>query len=254
MNGARATAIKELVRGIYENPQVVSRYVDIGLWPSEETLILEYVPDGGRLLDVGCGAGRASIALAEMGVDVVGIDLSQTMITVARQQADLTGTTVAFEVMDVTGMRFANASFEAALFSYNGLELLPGREGKKSAMEEIGRILKPGGIFIFTTHSLFALNQFAVFRLTTFCRFCAGRLFGLPIKEKELGERFIDDPDEEVKYLQILPPFMLIKMLRASGFELLMFNTRRRIEKGVEWGWRGIFEDGERFYVARKKK
>ena len=253
MDGTRETAIKELVRGTYENPHVVSRYVDIGLWPAEEALVLEYVPEGARLLDVGCGAGRASIALAEMGIDVVGIDLSRTMVAVARQQADLVSVEAAFDIMDVTKLRFPNASFEVALFSYNGIELLPGREGKKRAMEEICRVLKPGGVFIFCSHSLFALNRFAMFRLTTFLRFCAGRIFGLPIKEKELGERFIDEPDEEVKYLQILPPSMLAKMLHESGFELLFFNTRKRIEKGMKWGWRGIFEDGERFYIARKK-
>jgi len=188
LDGKRQTAIKELVRGTYENPQVVSRYVDIGLWPSEEILILEYVPEGARLLDVGCGAGRASISLAEMGIDVVGIDLSQTMVTVARQQAHLAGVEVTFEAMDVTQLRFPDACFEVALFSYNGIELLPGRGGKMRAMEEICRVLQPGGIFIFCSHSLFALNQFALFRLATFLRFCAGRLLGIPIKEKELGE------------------------------------------------------------------
>jgi hypothetical protein len=113
-------------------------------------------------------------------------------------------------------------------------------------------VLKPGGRFIFTTHSLFACNRFAVFRLLSFLRFCAGRFLGLPVREQELGERFSDHPEEEVKYLQVLPPFLWLRALRQCGFEIRYFNTHRRLEKGKKWGFPGHFEDGERFYVAQK--
>ena len=75
---------------------------------------------------------------------------------------------------------------------------------------------------------------------------------GLSIKERELGERFSEHEDEEVKYLQILPPSTLLHMLRESGFEIAEFNTRQRIEKRRKWSWTGVFEDSERMYVARK--
>ena len=253
MSERRQVVIRELVRGTYEDPRVVARYVDIGLWPAEEILVLEYFPDGSRVLDVGCGAGRTSIPLAEQGFEVVGIDLSQTMVTVARQQAELAGVEIDFQTMDATDLQFPPASFDVVLFSYNGVELLPGRTGKIRALEEFGRVLKEEGIFLFTSHSPFALNQYAPYRLANFVKFLTGRLLRLPIKERELGERFIDDEGEEVKYLQILPPSVLMRMLEECGFEMALFNTRQRIEKGQKYGWRGIFEDGERFYVARKK-
>jgi ubiquinone/menaquinone biosynthesis C-methylase UbiE len=249
----RQDAIRELVRSTYEDPRVVARYVDIGLWPAEEVLVLEYFPDGSRVLDVGCGAGRTSIPLAEQGFKVVGIDLSQTMVTVARQQAELANVEIDFQVMDATNLQFPPDSFDVVLFSYNGLELLPGRTGKIKALEEVWRVLKKDGLFVFTSHSPFALNQYAPYRLANFLKFLAGRLLRLPIKEREFGERFIDDEGEEVKYLQILPPLVLMGMLGDCGFEIALYNTRKRIEKGKKFGWRGIFEDGERFYVARKK-
>ena len=72
----RLHIIRELVRATYEDRRVVSRYAHIGLWPAEETIVLEYFPDDARVLDIGCGAGRTSVPLAEMGLQVMGIDLS----------------------------------------------------------------------------------------------------------------------------------------------------------------------------------
>ena len=248
----RESQIKALVRHSYENSEVISRYTSVGLWLSEENLLLEYVPDEGRILDMGCGAGRTTIPIAEMGLNVVGIDISLPMVAAARQQAALIGVDAEFQVMDSMQLEFAAASFDVALYSYNGIELIPGREAKKKVMGEVWKVLKPGGYFIFSSHSLFALNRFAPFRLLSFLKLCAGHFAGLPVKERELGERFADGEGEEVRYLQVLPPFVLLKMLRQTGFEVVYFNTRKRLENSLKWGFPGHFEDGERFYVARK--
>ena len=136
---------------------------------------------------MGCGAGRTTIPIAEMGLNVVGIDISLPMVAAARQQAALIGVDAEFQVMDSMQLEFAAASFDVALYSYNGIELIPGREGKKKVMGEVWKVLKPGGYFIFSSHSLFALNRFAPFRLLSFLKICAGRFAGLPVKEREVG-------------------------------------------------------------------
>jgi SAM-dependent methyltransferase len=51
-------------------------------WPKSERQALRHAR--GRVLDVGCGAGRVSIHLQERGLDVVGIDSSQLAVRVAR--------------------------------------------------------------------------------------------------------------------------------------------------------------------------
>ena len=48
--------------------------------------LLRYVPPGGRVLDVGCGAGRDTLAFAERGHVVIGFDASTEMVRQARER------------------------------------------------------------------------------------------------------------------------------------------------------------------------
>ena len=250
----RHTAILDLIRTAYESPDVVSRYASVGLWPAEESLVLDYFKDGARVLDLGCGAGRTTVALAEIGLSVFGIDISELMIDVAREQARQVGVEdlTEFAVMDSRSLSGVDDdSFDAVLYSYNGLELVPGIAGKRRVLAEVHRVLRPGGRFVFCAHSLLALNRYAPMRLRAFLRFVLGQ-FGLPVREQELGERFIDDELEEAQYLQILPPGTWRRMLRAAGFHLLYCNTRSRIERRQPPRFGAAFAAGERFFVRKK--
>jgi SAM-dependent methyltransferase len=53
----------------------------------EASLCAALVPAGARVLDAGCGTGRVGIRLAELGYDVTGVDLDESMLAVARERA-----------------------------------------------------------------------------------------------------------------------------------------------------------------------
>jgi SAM-dependent methyltransferase len=93
-------------------------------------------PPPRRTLEVGCGEGRVARDLDARGYDVIGLDVSPTLVDAARAE-DPDGEYV---VADAGDLPFADASIELVV-AYNSLMDLemPG------AVAEIGRVLAPGG-------------------------------------------------------------------------------------------------------------
>lgn len=105
---------------------------------------------GMRILDVGCGTGNFSVKLAEIGCKVVGIDISQEMLEVAKAKAKEKGLDIEFINMDVCGMKFSDEVFDG-VFSMAAFEFI--KEPKK-AYEEMHRVLKKGGHMLIGTINL----------------------------------------------------------------------------------------------------
>lgn len=106
--------------------------------------LVQRLPQG-DLLDVGCGTAVVGLAAASRGLDVVGIDHTQEMLDIATRKAKALGLEerIRFEVGDATAMSFPDASFDVVM-SQRMLHHLP---NQRLCLEEIARVLKPGGFF-----------------------------------------------------------------------------------------------------------
>lgn len=147
----------EDVRHICDAPEFVDHYREalgrMGLWESEDILIERFLSKEQRVLDLGCGTGRVAFGLWERGFrNVEGLDLSPGMIEVARQHARETKRGVQFGVGDATALPYPDNSFDGVIFGFGGLMQIPGREPRRTALRQVRRILRPAGVFIFTTH------------------------------------------------------------------------------------------------------
>lgn len=97
--------------------------------------------EGKRVLDVGCGDGTYSIAAAERGAIVTGIDTSVEMLEAARRRADEESVNVELLVGDATKLPFADESFETVL----AVTVLCFIADAQPAVREMARVLVPGG-------------------------------------------------------------------------------------------------------------
>ena len=99
---------------------------------------------GERLLDVGCGLGEAALGLAQDlgdGGEVVGVDVSERMLRVARSNAGAARCRVRFTVGDACSLDEPDDSFDAAR-SERTLQWLA---DPAAAVAEMVRVVRPGG-------------------------------------------------------------------------------------------------------------
>jgi SAM-dependent methyltransferase len=117
---------------------------DPGLWPIEERLIREFTrPPPASILDLGCGAGRTTHGLRRAGWKTYGLDLSEPLLRSAQRRfPDLP-----LLQADATALTFAAHSFDAVLFSFNGLDYLYPEAARQQCVTEVFRVLRPGGYF-----------------------------------------------------------------------------------------------------------
>jgi len=147
----------ESTRDFFSRPAIVEEYVQaahaVGLWTSEEKLFTRLFKQEDTLLELGCGAGRIAFGLWELGYrNLMATDIARPMVKEARRINKLLGAGVCTQVADATRLPFADAEYDGAIFGFNGLMQIPGRENRKKALGEIHRVLTPGAWFVFTAH------------------------------------------------------------------------------------------------------
>jgi SAM-dependent methyltransferase len=93
----------------------------------------------GRLLDVGCGTGTHTAALAAAGWHVLGVDVSDDQLRLARERG------VEVQQADAGALPFADASFDVAvsLWTHTDADDFP------ALLRETRRVLRPGGAFVY---------------------------------------------------------------------------------------------------------
>lgn len=236
----------------FSNPAVTLDYaraaVNVGLWQSERELFERYIPQNARVLELGAGAGRVALGLSKLGYKNLTVtDFAEPMVEFARGVLENVpaGTQVDFAVEDATALSYGNAIFDAVIFAFNGLQMIPKRERRERALTEIARVLKSGGIFIFTGH-----DQTHPQRQAHWAR------------ERERWERgnqagTLDDfgdchhfTDNGEMFIHAATPASVRDALAGTGFEILDSALRSEICEENEIVKN--FSDDTRFWVAKK--
>jgi len=104
--------------------------------------------DGSRVLDIGCGLGGKTVAYAEAGAEVVGVDIEQGNIAESRRFATTRKACAEFIVGDAEKLPFADGSFDLVVAN-DSMEHFP---SPGRALPELSRVLAESGkLFLFFT-------------------------------------------------------------------------------------------------------
>ncbi|MBT3149583.1 methyltransferase domain-containing protein [Streptomyces sp. CHD11] len=140
-HGSPAAAVFDALGGEYEKAFASSAAHRASL-----DRLLEGLPPGSRVLDVGSGTGRPTAAvLAGAGHRVLGVDVSPVMVEIASRQVPEAG----FRCEDVRRMDLGDGSFDAVCV-YFALLQMP-RAEQSRLVHRLARALRPGGLLALAT-------------------------------------------------------------------------------------------------------
>jgi SAM-dependent methyltransferase len=214
----------------YNSPEVVLFYeTKTELQLCEKHLFDSYLKPSMTLLDMGVGGGRTTPYLSGIARRYIGADYSHAMVESCRRRfPDLE-----FRHCDATDMRqFLDGTFDAVVFSFNGIDYIRNDKGRACCLAETSRVLKPGGIFIFSSHNARALGiwpllqgargpqiPLRIVRSVVKSARMAQRM--LASGAYTAGEGYIHDPVHGGLDTYVSTPATLAPQLTRVGFEII---------------------------------
>lgn len=281
ITGATVRADFNAVESVVHYSRAAER---LGLWASERKLIDQHFPDRrAPLLEAGCGTGRVTLALAELGyTKLTAFDFAEELLDQARHFAREKKLTrrIRFLHADATqlplsgnliGDRFpspqsekkparqpksnllgysaegGHAGFAGALFLFNGLMQIPGRENRRAALRGLLALVRPGAPLLFTTHD----RDDEPAERRHWARHA--ELWAQGKQDPalvEFGDRYFVDDDHYRVFMHLPDRTEILEDLAATGWKHEWDEMRRRV--AMESAAVKDFSDECRFWLARK--
>ena len=172
--------------------------------------------DGACALDVACGTGDLSLALAAeaKGARIIGLDFCRPMLEIAARKSAAGLASPDFIEADALKLPFADESFEAVSIAF-GLRNLASVEG---GLRELRRVLKPGGraaILEFSTPVVPGFRTLFRFYFTRVLPRIGGIISGSRGAYEYLPDSVSRFPDQKA----------LVRLMRAVGFEEIEYQN-----------------------------
>ena len=226
----------------------------LGLWESERVIIERTFTDRtAPLIEAGCGAGRVTLGLWQLGFqNLTAFDFAEQLVDQARALAAERGAAnLRFHHADATRLSAFGAPlsppYAGALFMFNGLMQIPGRENRRAALRELHAVCAPGAPILFTTHDRKSSStERALWRLEA-VRWERGEQDARLV---EFGDRYFEEEGTGRTFMHLPDRREILEDLAATGWTHhsdCMRGKLARETKAVR-----DFSDECRFWVAHR--
>ncbi len=208
--------LKERYEAIALSGDVTTTACDYQLRELEIDFGLEHIRDGDKVLDIGCGPGVALLSYAgRRQIEAHGIDYAENMVAfakrnIAEQRPDLK---IDIRHASILELPHADANFNVVT-SHRCLMALLDWEKQKSALVEIARVLKPGGILVLMEGTLDGIERLNNWRVR----------FGLPEIDVAGRDRLTTLKFREADLLRFVEPIYELQRIQRWG--MYYFLTR----------------------------
>lgn len=210
----------------------------------------------GRVLDLACGTGTFSLMLAKRGYDVVGVDLSEDMLTMAEEKARKDRVEIEFILQDMRELQ-GFQELEGITIFCDGLNYLRQEKDVKQTFFLLAQALKTGGVLLFDVHSPYKIDHIFDHQLygennepLSYMWFCEPAEESLSVQhtltffvEKETG--LYERMDEE-QYQRTFEPKQYEQWLKDAGFD--------QIEITAEFGEKDVDDEDDRIFFKAINK
>lgn len=248
------------VRADFNDLRAVVHYTraahQLGLWASEQKVFEQYLPKRktARILEAGCGAGRVTLGLHELGYRRIhAFDFAEELCAQAQSLFLEREVGKAITLFHADARSIAKQpevegrEFDAALFMFNGLMQIPRRRNRRMALRSLAACCQPGAPLIFTTHDRehSKLERFMWKREAKL--WLVGRQDPALV---EFGDRYFED-DLGRTFMHLPVREEILEDLKATGWVHTWDAMRRTISKES----RAVrdFSDECRFWVAKRR-
>jgi len=170
----------------------------------------------GRLVDLGCGAGRHVVHFARRGFQVLGVDLSHEMLLVTGEKARGQGVDV--DRLEANLCRLdclRDRAFDYAISMFSTLGMVEGHENRLRVLLHARRLLRPGGLLALHVH-----NRCYNLWDPQGRRWLAGDLLTGLLGRRPMGDKRLSYRGIPRMYLHVFTRGELSRLLTDSGFRV----------------------------------
>lgn len=137
---------------------VYDRLMDHSLYQKWCDYTLAQLSTKKRVLELACGAGDLAILLKKAGLSVVGLDLSEEMLSIAAEKAQTAGVELPLLQGDMTDLSEIG-TFEAVTCFDDSICYMSDLKQVQAVFKQVYQCLEMGGQFLFDAHSLYQMDE-----------------------------------------------------------------------------------------------